>query len=103
MRHDQLQRFRINLDRFAAFRQRHLHIAEVMLGDFAHFVVRERREQYHFVDPVAEFRRETPLELADDLALHLLDADAARQESERTRQLAEMLRPDVRGHDHDRV
>ena len=65
--------------------------------------MRQRREQHHLVDAVAELGREPALQLALIFALHLLDADLPRAESERVRQLAEVLRAGVRRHDDDRV
>ena len=50
-----------------------VNLLQVVLRDLAHFVVRQRREQHHLVDAVAELRREAAFELADHFALHLLE------------------------------
>src|SRR5437762_1302957 len=74
-----------------------------MARDLPNLIVRERLEQHDLVDPVAELRREPSLELAHDLALHLLHADVPRQEAQWACQLPEMLRAEIGRHDHHGV
>ena len=78
LRHDQLERVVLDLNRLARLGQRQRDLRQVVLRDLPHLVVRERREQHDLVDAVAELRREAPFELAEHLALDLLDADVPR-------------------------
>ena len=91
------------MNRLAGPGQRQFDLHEVVLRDLSHFVVRERSEQHDLVDAVAEFGRKPPLQLPHDLILYLFDTDLAGEEAHRARQLPEVLRPDVRCHDNDRV
>src|SRR5262245_21460068 len=74
-----------------------------MTPNLANFVLRQRREEDDFVDPISELRREPPFELTHHFALHLFHARGAGQEPKRTRELSETLRSEIRRHDHDGV
>ena len=72
-----LERLVRHVHRLAGLRERLGDLRQVVPRDLAHLVVRQRREQHHLVDAVAELGREPAFELAHHFALHLFDADRA--------------------------
>src|SRR6188508_827740 len=76
---------------------------DLVQRDRPDFVLRQGTEDDNLVDAVAELGREAALQFPGDFPLDLLDADLLREEAERTAQLPEALRADIRCHDHDRI
>src|SRR4029453_19636769 len=94
---------RLDGERLAVSRQRRLDLSEVLQRNLAHLFFRQGFEHDDTVDAVAELRREPSFELTIDFRPDLIGGYGAGTEAERVRELAKVLRPDVRSHDDDRV